>query len=93
VTCKHEHFQATVNVGRITEEDDPTTVRNYLADIRVKCAACDLPFEFLGLPIGMDLQGAMMSPDGQEARLAITPRGLKPNPLHRMAFGITKFDG
>lgn len=91
--CEHKDFAAVVNVGRLLDDKNEAIVTGYMADIRINCTECGLPFEFLGLEMGMDLAGARVSPDGQEARIALTPRGVKPNPLHRMAFGISKFDG
>lgn len=83
------NFAAEVNVGRLTGSDEPDApVRSYLAEIKVSCAECGLPFEFLGLEAGMDTEGAKVSIDGLEARLAITPKGVRPNPFQRMAFGI-----
>lgn len=90
--CEHKDFHTAVNIGRLTD-GDTGPVRSFMADIRINCKDCGLPFEFMGLQMGMDLQGARMSPDGQEARIAITPSGVKPNPLHRMAFNVSKFDG
>jgi hypothetical protein len=70
--CPHMNFAATINVGRLTDGDHGP-VTSFLADITVNCADCGLPFSFQGLPYGLDLAGAMCSPDGTEARLAITP--------------------
>jgi hypothetical protein len=40
-----------------------------------------MPFRFIGLPVGLDLEGASVSIDGTEARLAIAPRGEVLTPL------------
>lgn len=85
--CEHKNFRADVDVNRLEDTGQ------FMADIRIRCFECDLPFEFLGLECGLDLHGARVSIDGQEAHIAIAPRGRKPSPLHRMAFGITKFEG
>lgn len=60
------------------------TVINYLedsgrfsADIRIKCADCGKEFRFIGLPMGLDLNGAACSADGKEGRFAIYPAGEK----------------
>ena len=39
------------------------------------------PFQFLGLPPGLNLEGATVSIDGLEANIAICPRGQRPNPM------------
>ena len=59
----------------------------FLAEVRIRCADCGLPFQFLSLPLGLHLGGAAMSVDGQEARLAVVPVGHTPHPLK----GITGF--
>lgn len=81
--CAHENFSANVNVGRITNEAGIVT--SYMADIMVECANCGRQFQFLGLPAGVDMQGAMVSPDGKEARLALCPAGEVPSALDRIA--------
>lgn len=88
--CQHEQFRATVKVGRLTKvEGGPVT--GYTADVRIKCANCGLPFQFLGLEPGIDSQGARVDLEGTEARLAICPQGSKPNPFQRMRFNIKAF--
>lgn len=92
MACDHQEFAAEVNVGRLTsEEGGPVT--GYTADVRIRCVRCGKPFQFLGLQPGVDTHGARVSIDGLEARLAISPEGAQPNPMQRMAFNISKFDG
>lgn len=87
MSCKHEDFHAKVGVARLEDSG------GFMAEITIKCAQCGLPFQFLGLPPGLDMQGATVGIDGLEARIAIVPQGSRPNPLQRMAFSINKFDG
>lgn len=42
-------FEASVH--RLTDGDDGP-VRDFVAEFRIKCKACDLPFHFLGAPSG-----------------------------------------
>lgn len=63
--CEHLDFSADVQVARIEN------VGRFMADVRIKCTHCGEPFRFLGLPAGIDLEGAAVSVDGYEARLAI----------------------
>lgn len=63
--CEHEQFEAKVDVHRMTDSG------RFEADVRIKCKQCDEYFRFLGLPCGLDLNGAAVSADGTEARLAI----------------------
>lgn len=63
--CTHEEFDAQVDVNRLQPSG------RFCADIRIQCRQCKEPFRFLGLPAGLDLNGASVSVDGTEARLAI----------------------
>jgi hypothetical protein len=67
--CEHVNFNAFVSVNRLTDSG------KFAADIKIRCTDCGHPFCFRGLPLGLDLNGAAMSPDGREARLAIYPQG------------------
>lgn len=63
--CDHENFDVDVRVNRLTDSG------RLGADITIHCAVCGEPFRFLGLPCGLNLNGASVSADGTEARLAI----------------------
>ena len=73
--CPHEIFEASVNVNRLED------VGRFCADITVHCTQCQTPFRFIGLPIGLDLNGASVSVDGTEAHMAIAPKGEVLTPL------------
>lgn len=73
--CVHMNFQANVSVARLED------IGQFNAEVKIKCAECGMPFRFLGLPIGLNLQGACIAPDGLEARLAILPQDRVPAPL------------
>jgi hypothetical protein len=73
--CKHESFECDVNVNRL---DD---VGRFSADVRIRCVQCGTPFRFIGLPTGLDLNGASVSVDGTEGRFAIAPKGEVVTPL------------
>lgn len=90
-TCEHLDFHASVDVGRLTSvEGGPVT--SFVADITVQCSQCGKPFQFLGLAPGVDTQGARVSLDGLETRIAITPEGVRPNPLQRLSYSVERFD-
>ena len=72
--CEHLNFVAEVDVNRLSTKEDGR-IDQYSADVRIKCAECDLPFRFIGLPAGLDLNGAATSVNAEEARLAIAPKG------------------
>lgn len=67
--CQHQNFEADVDVNRLEDSG------RFCADIRIKCRDCGRPMRFLGLPMGLDFNGAAVNPNGQEARLAIHPAG------------------
>lgn len=81
--CAHFNFAAQVNVGRLTNRDGEVT--QFVADVTIHCADCGRKMQFLGLPAGMDTQGATMSVDGLEAHLALCPQGSELSPLDRIA--------
>lgn len=72
--CEHQNFHALVRVGRISK-DEGGPITAYMADITVKCAECQQPFEFVGVPMGLSYDGPMCSPNMQELRIPLTPAG------------------
>ena len=80
-------FAASVVVARLEDSG------GFMAEITIRCSECGLPFQFLGLTPGCDTQGARVSIDGLEANIAIVPRGSRPNPLQRIIYDLTAFDG
>lgn len=77
--CDHPGFKAMVSVGRLTDES--REVGSYTAEVHVECAACGLPFEFVGMPFGVHPARPTMSPDALEARLPIQPQKRPGGPL------------
>lgn len=72
--CEHLNFAAEVDVNRLPQvEGGP--VKRYVADVRIRCVECGVAFRFIGLPAGLDLNGAAVSIDATEAHLAIAPKG------------------
>lgn len=67
--CEHKSFACEVDVNRLED------IGRFSADVRIKCMDCGVPFRFIGLPGGLDLNGACVSLDGCEARLAVAPKG------------------
>lgn len=70
--CKHENFVVTALVNRLVDESGKKEDHFCLA-ARVFCEQCNMPFGFLGLPVGLNPEGAAVAPDGLEARLALAP--------------------
>ncbi len=83
-SCEHHNFQADVGVARIEDK------KRFMAEIRVRCADCGTPFQFMGLPPGLNYDGATVSLDGLEANIGIRPQGQRPSPLdHLMGYTVT----
>lgn len=74
-TCAHEAFEGNNAVNRMTDTGQ------FMFDVTIRCSQCGLPFQFIGLALGLDLSGAAMSVDGLTAHLTIVPQGSSPHPL------------
>jgi hypothetical protein len=74
-----EYTSAVENSGDIFShnrlKNKEGEVDRFEADVRITCIQCGVPFRFIGLPAGLDLNGAATNPDATEARLAIAPKG------------------
>ena len=82
--CDHKDFAVHAEVNRLEDTGQ------FMMDVTVRCAECNLPFQFMGLDPGLDLQGARVDLGGITARLAIHPQGARPSPIQRIAFGIER---
>jgi hypothetical protein len=78
MTCAHENFSTKVGIHRMSAvEGGPVT--NFTADIAIHCVDCNMPFEFIGVAVGLSGAQPMTSVDGQELRAPIKPAGsIKP---------------
>lgn len=72
-TCQHENFCVSATINRVEGKDGG--IEHFSADIRITCEECGVPMCFLGLPRGLDLNGASVNLDGSEGRFAIHPKG------------------
>jgi hypothetical protein len=86
MTCKHEDFEARVDINRLEDTG------RFMADVKIQCAACGVPMVFLGLPRGLDINGASMNTDGTEGRFAIAPKG-ETVPETSLGFEMRKNEG
>lgn len=88
MTCAHENFKCHCGVGRLSaEEGGPIT--HYTAEIRIECAECGEPFQFLGLPMGHSAYGAATSVDALELRAAIKPQNGPMPPPGLIGFSVS----
>jgi hypothetical protein len=65
--CRHLNFACEVAVNRLEDSG------RFHADVRICCEECGLPFQFDGLPVGLDFGKPTVSFDGREARMPISP--------------------
>lgn len=84
MSCRHPDFVASVDVNRVESEEG----LDFTTDLKITCAACGVPMQFLGLPIGVNMRGAAMSADGLRATLAMVPQGQAPHPLAVAGFEL-----
>lgn len=70
--CQHENFVCECRVNRLSEEEGGT-VTGYSTNITMRCAACGLPFRFVGLSAGTHHSEPRVSTDGTELRAPIEP--------------------
>ena len=85
MTCQHINFQVGTQVTLI--EDKPG-VR--MLDIKMRCADCGKPFEFVGPPVGVNYYRPTVSLDGQIMTVPIVPEGEKqPEGLPYLAARVT----
>jgi hypothetical protein len=82
--CAHIKTHTTM-----TELNHFTDSGGYMVEISLKCGECGQPFRFLGLPLGLNMNGATMSMDGLTARIAILPANRSFHPLEgATGFGV-----
>jgi hypothetical protein len=68
VTCEHEHFEARVDVNRLTD------VAGFHVDVRVWCVDCEQPFRWVGVPVvGLLGSGPTTNLAGTELHAPIRP--------------------
>ena len=90
MNCQHLNFAASVNVCRLTADTDPEKVIGYTADVKINCADCGLPFEFIGLPNGISITNSkpMVSMASTELRAPLKPSSVAV--VHVNSFLYTK---
>ena len=78
--CEHRSFAAQVNVRRLTDEGG--RVRNFLAEVSVRCTECSQPFHFVGLDAGLSFVRPMVDVGATTLHAPIAPgEGPIPNSI------------
>jgi hypothetical protein len=85
--CEHGEYDCMGQVYRLTakevkslpllEQSSRGEAENHILEVQLKCKRCGVRFQFLGLPVGVNLNGAAVSFDRTEVRLAISPKGAR----------------
>ena len=80
MNCKHEDFEASVKVNRLGSDADLVegNVNHWVADIQVHCKECELPFSFLGVPLGLNFEAPSANIDRTELHAPMVPGPAKP---------------
>lgn len=68
--CRHEQFDASVRVNRIT---DSGALAAFVADVQIVCAQCHQHFVFVGSPVGLSCDQPHVSADGQTLHAPLAP--------------------
>jgi hypothetical protein len=76
--CPHENFNAVVGVARLLGQEDGPVV-GFSAEIRVRCADCDEPFRWTGVPAGHSPREPRCSFDETELRAPLRPASADPD--------------
>lgn len=70
--CQHQDFLVKANVARLTDTEGGA-VTGFDASVKINCAECEMPFQWLGLDKGSSPFKPMTSADTFELRAPITP--------------------
>ena len=78
MACDHKvNHEGSCKVVYITDTGQ------FILEVRLECADCGHPFEFIGLPLGVNLSQPTMSIGGDEARLPVKPKGHTQKVTHK----------
>ena len=91
--CTHERWLADVSVSNLLDLEGNLLDRRAV-DLRVICADCSKPLQFVGMPAGSSVLWPTTSVDGLEARLSAVPQGVVMSPLAEFAIDMapSKFE-
>lgn len=76
MTCEHLLTASEVDVTRLFPG---TADARWHAVVEIRCVDCGIPFRFVGLPTGMDANGAGTSADGTQGLFTVYPTRGEPS--------------
>ncbi len=62
--CKHDGFEATVNIEKVVEKDNPNVLVGRTASVKIKCVDCGDDFAFIN---------PFTNEESTEIRIAVKP--------------------
>jgi hypothetical protein len=74
MSCEHKNFFCKANIFRLSQEEGGE-VDHFQAEINIKCEDCQMPFMFVGTPLGVSPWQPTASLDRQTLRAPIVPVG------------------
>jgi hypothetical protein len=75
--CAHFNFHADVTVNRLVYEAKQNQVNAFVAEIKVHCMDCGLPFEWIGFETGFRGDVARVDVSAQQLRAPLKPKGCR----------------
>ena len=74
-TCEHKYICADIRFNRLQDVEGGPIVR-WTVDILIACADCEIPFKFIGLPMGIRLDCPTTDVMCVELRAPIEPHSI-----------------
>lgn len=71
--CRHEDFVSHSRAIRVEESEPGSSTVRYRVELDVMCQECKMPFVFVGLKPGYNVNGPTTDVDGVELRIPIKP--------------------
>lgn len=81
--CEHLNFRSDCKIARLEDSG------GFMAEIVISCLECFEPFKFLGLPMGLNLQGATTDPTQTELNIAIAPLSEQERDRYKIMTGLS----
>lgn len=82
--CEHKAFKCTCTTNRIED------IGAFVLDVTIECTQCGEPFQFLGLPAGLNFNSPTISIDGLTVHLPVLPNWQKESPLQKIGREVKK---
>ena len=94
--CPHEAFEAFVEVNRVLADgaDPDAAPTAFVAEVAVRCAQCEEPFRWVGVPAGLSGANPTCATDGLILNAPLRPASSDPDfGLGMQGFAVTAHTG